>query len=338
MDSLYRHFGLPRFVQMHQVWVLLFPTYININIYIYIYYHPSPSKEKWLQLATLEGRLIFYRINMHFVCDWFSWKFVKWLKLSDWRCAMIGWRMSQSSRSNLPSLISVYIEYRLQGLQRLLKPMLYTPLTFQRRHFGSFCVRDDAHVSNTIRIEVSLSLIKSWKNMRKNMRKMTRFDLETMTHAVTFLEPFDPPETTEAFGNGDAEPNVNPTISPAGSHPCIQFSVCPDVKLDNFCVPLRCQIFVSAKHCLHPNRTPFFWSKGYGLRAIFSYHTAKNDKWPNTAIYWKLFLESLSLVSPATCFGPTLLLHYGDFTCPAPKRPPFGGRWCKIISRTIPNP
>lgn len=138
-----------------------------------------------------------------------------------------------------------------------------SPLTFQRRHFGSFCVRDDAHVSNTIRIEVSLSLIKSWKNMRKNMRKMTRFDLETMTHAVTFLEPFDPPETTEAFGNGDAEPNVNPTISPAGSHPCIQFSVCPDVKLDNFCVPLRCQIFVSAKHCLHPNRTPFFLSKGY---------------------------------------------------------------------------
>lgn len=55
------------------------------------------------------------------------------------------------------------------------------------------------------------------------MRKMTRFDLETMTHAVTFLEPFDPPETTEAFGNGDAEPNVKPTISPAGSHPCIQW-------------------------------------------------------------------------------------------------------------------
>ena len=133
MDSLYRHFGLPRFVQMHQVWVLLFPTYININIYIYILSSISIQR-KWLQLATLEGRLNFYRMNMHFVCDWFSWKFVKWLKLSDWRCAMIGWRMSQSSRSNLPSLISVYIGYRLQGLQRLLKPMLYTPLTFQRRH------------------------------------------------------------------------------------------------------------------------------------------------------------------------------------------------------------
>lgn len=100
MDSLYRHFGLPRFAQMHQVWVVLFPTYINMHIYtlssISIQRKMAPVSNSWrsfdflsnehacwLWLILLEIRQMTKTFRLEMCNDWVKDVSIKPVKFAE---------------------------------------------------------------------------------------------------------------------------------------------------------------------------------------------------------------------------------------------------------------